>query len=235
MRVRGSTFFKYVWRYNAIAIAFAATAFVIAGLIALSFTFEDFDNSYNVSEVVNIDQNDRIIEHYVYGQGQALQGRDFLFVPLQRDQNYKSGVSDKNTENNTVNYLIIDQINNKSKWLNSNSSQLYFSFTEVYDNFTPGDLDTEITKYIVYNVVEKDANGDKRLSNLDKFSLYASSFDGSNYRLLVSDVDEVYSMAQTLNGDFLIFYRKNNENFTELYNLSALKLVSRNRVTPLKK
>ncbi|MFN3229430.1 MAG: hypothetical protein ACK41P_06210 [Asticcacaulis sp.] len=235
MRFFGNKFFRNLWRFNAVAIALTYAAFSIAGLFAVYFVILESNYGHNGSDVVNFSQNDQVVDRYVFGQGRALQGKEFLFVPINRLQSYKGELKEKNYGNSIVNYLVIDQVRNKSKWLASGSGQLYLAFEEVYDNLTPGDLDTEIARHIVYRVVTKDTNGDKLFSDADKISLYSSSFDGSNYRLLLSDVDEVYSMAQTLSGDFMIFYRKNDEYYTEHYELDSLKLVSRSKVSEFKK
>jgi hypothetical protein len=78
---------------------------------------------------------------------------------------------------------------------------------------------------VVHVVVEKDTDGDKRLTEKDAISLATSATDGTNYRKLIEGVDQLYSVKQIADDKVLVLYQKNRETVSALYGVPSMALL----------
>src|SRR5262249_30212368 len=121
-----------------------------------------------------------------------------------------------------VNYLFLNISTNKSKWLFERADQLIVE-NQVLFNKLKGSPDESRTGVgVFYVVVDKDSNGDNRLSERDAVSLAASAVDGTNYRKLIEGIEQLYSVQQIADDKLLVLYQKNQQTFSELYSVPAM-------------
>jgi hypothetical protein len=86
-----SRFFKYVWRFNALAIAGAATTCILLGLSAGMSIFNAEQRPHRVTNIVNVDQEDKASEEFSLGNPSAIAGISYVQVPLYRGRRYGVG------------------------------------------------------------------------------------------------------------------------------------------------
>ena len=76
---------------------------------------------------------------------------------------------------------------------------------------------------IFHVVIERDSNGDNRLTERDAASLAASAVDGTNYRKLIEGIEHLYSVQQITDDKVLVLYRKNQQTVSELYSVPRME------------
>jgi hypothetical protein len=86
-----SRFFKYVWRFNALAIAGAATTCIVLGLSAGLSIFNAEPRPHRATHIVNVNQEDKASEEFSLGNPSAIAGISYVQVPLYRGRRYGVG------------------------------------------------------------------------------------------------------------------------------------------------
>ena len=219
-------FFDYVWRFNALAIAAAAILCLLLGLYAGVSIFKQETRTRRVTNVVNIGDKDKISEEFTLGTPSIIAGTQYVRAPLYRGQSYSGSTASyysKSSEQNVVNYLFLNSSTNESWWLFENAGQLLIS-SQVLSNklkkTIPDEQNAAIA--ILYTVVERDSNGDNRLTDKDAVSLAASDVDGTKYRKLIEGIERLYSVQQIADDKVMVLYQKDQTTLSELYSLPAM-------------
>lgn len=109
------------------------------------------------------------------------------------------------------NILFIDKQSNKSSWLFSKNSQLieeYFSFPRTdYSPFMMNNKKSE-SKVIFYKVIDRDTNGDGKITAQDSQSLALSNTEGKYYKVIVKDISRVITIKEVGEDMLTIVYQK---------------------------
>ena len=109
------------------------------------------------------------------------------------------------------NILFIDKQSNKSSWLFSKNSQLieeYFSFPRIgYPPFMNNNKKSE-SKVIFYEVIDRDTNGDGKVTAQDNKSLALSDTSGKNYKVIVKDISRIVTIKEAGKDMLTIVYQK---------------------------
>jgi len=109
------------------------------------------------------------------------------------------------------NILFIDKQNNKSSWLFSKNSQLieeYFSFPRTDDFPFMNNNKKSESKVIFYEVIDRDTNGDGKVTAQDNKSLALSDTSGKNYKVIVKDISRVITIKEAGKDMLTIVYQK---------------------------
>jgi hypothetical protein len=226
-----NAFFRFVWRFNALAIAAATTLCLLLGLIFALEIFRDKTRPQRVTNVVNVDTQDKVSEEFSLGTPGVIAGTSHVRIPLYRGQTYGSGSSlplSKTSQRNVVNYLFLNASTNESKWLFSGVGQLVIEdrtlFNKVNEPLDRLRLDPSRTGVgVIYSIVERDSNGDNRLTEKDAISLATSNVDGTNYRKLTEGIDQLYSIQQVSDDKVLVLYQKDQQTFSDVYSLPSME------------
>ena len=110
------------------------------------------------------------------------------------------------------NILFIDKQSNKSSWLFPKNSQLiedYFSFPRI--GYPPPFINNNKkaeSKVIFYEVIDKDTNGDGKVTAQDSKSLALSDILGKNYKVIVKDISRVITIKEAGEDMLTIVYQK---------------------------
>jgi hypothetical protein len=215
-------FFRYVRRFNALAIACAAIAFVLLSAYAALTIFKETTRTRRVTNVVNVGENEKVSEEFSLGAPVAIVGTSYVRVPLIRGQSYSASYYSKRTDQNVVNYLFLNISTNKSKWLFERADQLIVENQVLFNKLKTSPEESRTSVGVFYVVVDRDSNGDNRLSERDAVSLAASAVDGTNYRKLIEGIEQLYSVQQIADDKLLVLYQKNQQTFSELYSVPAM-------------
>ena len=78
--------------------------------------------------------------------------------------------------------------------------------------------------------IEKDSNGDNRLTEKDAVSLATSKIDGTNYKRLIEGIDQLYSIQQVSDDRVLVLYQKNQQTFSEVYSVPSMERLAQANV-----
>jgi hypothetical protein len=119
-----SRFFRYVWRFNALAIAGAAVGVILLSVYTAVSLFGEATRTRRVTQVVNVGEQEKISEEFSLGSAVAIAGSPYVRVPLYRGQIYPGSFYPKRSDQNVVNYLFLNTSTNQSKWLLERAGQL---------------------------------------------------------------------------------------------------------------
>ena len=223
-------FFTYVWRFNALAIAGIAILSGLIGAYALISILKNETSERHVANIVNVGKQEKVKNDFVLGYPYALAGTDYIIVPLYRNQTYDLSYSSKSTGDNQVNYLFFNGRTGKNKWLAENTNQLFISNIVLSEKLKNSNENNDKATAIIYEVVEKDTNGDERLSEKDGLALFSSNIDGSGYKKLIDNIDKLYSFKQISDDRLLVFYKRNKETKAGVYEIPSMKKILENKI-----
>jgi hypothetical protein len=218
-----SRFFKYVWRFNALAIAGAAISVILLSGYAGFTLFSEATRTRRVTQVVNVGQQEKVSEEFSLGSAVAIAGTPYIRLPLYRGQSYPGSYYPKRSDQNIVNYLFLNTSTNESRWLVESAGQLIVESQILFNRVksTPDEARTGVG--VFYAVIDRDSNGDNRLSERDAVSLATGAIDGTNYRKLVENIEQLYSVQQIADDKVLVLYQKNQQTISELYSVPRME------------
>ena len=144
-------------------------------------------------------------------------------MPLYRGQIYPGSYYPKRSDQNVVNYLFLNTSTNENRWLLERVGQLIVESQILFNKVksTPDEARTGVG--VFYAVIDRDSNGDNRLSERDAVSLAAGAVDGTNYRKLIENIEQLYSIQQIADDKVLVLYQKNQQTFSELYSVPGME------------
>ena len=217
-------FFRYIWRFNALAIACASTGVILLGCYAALTILKDETRVRRVTNVVNVGEGEKVLEEFSLGRPDIIAGTPYVRVPLRRGQTYGGGsfYYSKNTEQ-VVNYVFLNTSTSESRWLFEHASQLIVDSRIVYSQLKNLPDESRQSVGLLYVVVDRDTNSDGRLSEKDSASLVASGIDGTNNRTLIEGIEQPYSIQQIADDKLLVLYQKNAQTISELYSVPSLQ------------
>jgi hypothetical protein len=225
-----SKFFRYVWRFNAIVIAGGAVLCILLGSFAAIKILKSETRARHVTNLINLGDQTKVKDELVVGYPRMIAGTDYAKAPLYRTQSYDISYYSKNSAGNDVNYLFLNSRTGESKWLMPTAAQLFISHEVLLEKLNKVTEEKNKVIGIVYTVVEKDTNGDSRLTEKDKIVVSHSSPDGSEYKKLVEGIDRIHGIDQIADDRMIIFYERNKETMSEIYELPSMKKVSQNAI-----
>lgn len=230
MEQNENRFFKYLWRFNALVIAGAAVLCILIGSFAAIMIFKEETGVRHVTNVVNIGGRPQVKEEFILGYPDVMTGTDYIKIPLYRDQHYEMSSYSKKSGGNEVNYLFVSASSNEGRWLLETTDQLFISETILSERLK--NLPAEEAKVlgVVYSLVEKDSDGDGRLTNRDLITVSASDAGGRSYRELIEGIERLYAIRQIADDKFLVLYQANKETISGLYSVPSMTQISQQKI-----
>ncbi len=221
------TFFRYVWRFNALALACASVGFILLGSYVALSILKDETRVRRATNVVNLGERETVTNEFALGRPDFVTGTSYVRVPLRRGQLFGGGsfYYSKNTEQ-TVNYVFLNTSTSESRWLFKGAGQLILESHFLYSKLRSAVEESRESVGIVYIVVDRDSNGDGRLSEKDTASLEVSAVDGTNARKLIEGIEQLYSVQQIADDKVLVLYLKNTQTVSEVYSLPSMQLLT---------
>lgn len=231
MKLRSHTFFKYVWRFNALAIAAACCFAIVLCIILLAMFVIKQTNDRRVMQTVNVDPEVKVQETFKLDGNITSQNTEYLQVPLIRTQEYDKIYYSKTSDYNAVNYLYINNNNAEQHWLFPTNEQLIISTRSVLEN--PVSESNKKPKVVgeLYTVVERDTNGNKTLSRKDEYTIGYANVGGKDYRKLIERVEDLITINQIDSSKLMILYQKQSENYYATYSLPEMKLLTEGKIS----
>ncbi len=202
-------FFKLIWRINAILMFFS---FFLAIGVLLYVSREIVDDIFgirNVSDIVNIEENEQIHQHWSLTSTDEVYGTPYFILSLQLEQSYEQSYYEKYSVS-IRNYLFIDtQQNSKHHWLFDTNDYL-IPHKDLLLDPTRDENQPNKTVAILYEVIAHDSNGDARLSDSDLHTVGLSKPDGSDYKAIMDNVDAVLSYKMLDSNTLMLLCRAEN-------------------------
>ena len=219
---KSDRFFRNLWRFNAIALAGALVVFVLLAASLAWSLFGETTRTRRVTNVVNVGEQEKVSEEFSLGTPYVLTGTPYVRVALVRGQTSAGSYYLKRSEQNTVNYLFMNASNNEVRWLFDRANQLLIEGQILFDKAKVTDISRSVVG-LVYVVIDKDTNGDNRLTEKDAVSVATSDLDGTNYRKLIEGIEQLYSVQQITDDKVLVLYQKDKQSVSQLYSLPRME------------
>lgn len=209
------TFYSKIWKINSIIILVVG----ILGLLVLAYaSYKIYQDTFYKTEVSNVINITQIKSKPIYklDNNSRLINDKYLLSPLLSKQEYRQNYYTKDT-NSTCNIWFINTKDSSSTWLFPNNNKLIIQTYVLSKNR----FDTNIkdARAILYEVITKDSNDDKRLSFNDNKSLYINTIAGLNKKILVDDISQLKSWQLIDKNTVFILYIKNKKILSSKINL----------------
>ena len=218
-------FFKWVWRYNGLAIALAVTALLMAIEWEVS---RDLRRSLNprVTDVVAIpsptadgtSSPPAALTEHVYFSGSERTNRKGLYaVRVYVEQSYEpTSYISKESGGNLVNYIIVDSTAGTTRPLFESTNRLILDRYD-FKTYPPRGESYEIGS--VLTVIEADTNEDGRLSRTDKKSVYFVDPEWTAPVKLLDSIARLQHWHVNATDGFDLIYTKDEQTLLQQYAL----------------
>lgn len=223
--------FKFIWRFNAIIL-------MVAGILSIGILFfagyhviKDAVKERNTRNIVNVDEDDSIDEKWELGRLYEIEGTSFLQIPLVSDQRYAQSYSSKSSDS-VRNYLYIDTKNNTKNWLFKTNEFLVADIDYLSEKIY--NTEDRIVRAILYTVIEKDTNGDKRLTTKDDKTIAISMPNGQGLKKLFTGIDIIIGHQVINKENMFIVYQIQNKGFSAYISLKDFTIGNETELPKLK-
>jgi hypothetical protein len=215
--VDDNRFFKFLWRFNALAIA--AVVLLAGAILSFEVIRNVFQSKNGGYEVVNVDETDTSIEEVTtVSVGEGVSGYAHFRVNLSSEQTYDHGYSSKSTQHTTINTGFFDPLTGDTTWVFNTNEHLITQSDTLYKP-QPAGIDAPlVTSGQLLSVVSKDTTGDKRLSNSDLKDVWGIGPTGSEPKLILSGITGNLSVSPLGYGRSAVFYRDEEGLKSTVYN-----------------
>jgi hypothetical protein len=205
-------FFKFVWRFNGIIIMVV----LVLALGAVCFNMgKELFSARSPQVIKNVAEDPLGQEKWRLGYPQQIEGTNYIYIPLVSELEYAKphetsfskglhsyGGSGDIYSSPTKNILFVNTVSNQMKWLFPTNNQL---ITEVRLLSKSQDYGKRKIEAIMYELVQKDTNGDKKLTADDASLIAFSMPDGSRYAEVISGADRVIDVLLVEKSVFIMF------------------------------
>jgi len=233
-------FFGLVWRFNALAIALAASGAIVAmawmfGAIAVTY----FRERPFGTETGLVDVGPEPEENATYSLGpvEEIEGANMVVHTLDRTSSKPNPVPIKSAysyDREVVNLLMIDDETASGQWMFEGVGQAIFSRTTIYDPTTLGaDKGKRRAIAMLFEVSTRDTNKDGRIDWKDDGSLMTYRLaDGARQELLKGSF-WLTAVRQAKSGKVLVTYEQGEKTILASYSPDDFRLLARNELPRL--
>jgi hypothetical protein len=215
--------FRLIWRFNAVAIAIAASVVTLATLVALYFAGVELMRNRNVYQSIRVDPAPIIKDVVQLGRPEFVAGTDYISYPAMRQQlSQVASYFKKVSSGNQVNLYFANKNTGAGQWLLKDNSKLILTSQWLLAGDPANNSDGKLpTAAGIYTIVENDTNKDEVMNASDFSTLAMSKPDGSGFVVLLAGVDEIQSVQQISDKQFVVSYRKSEKDFLQAFDFST--------------
>ena len=217
-------FFRWVWHFNALAIAIGSILIIATAAYALIDQFHYRMRDLIITDNVAVGDQSITREIYTIGRPETVSGTNWVTMPLIRDQIRGVSSFSKSSQDNQMNTYFIDANSGKGHWLFPDHHTLINS-TVWLTNATAIKEEIKATGAL-YVVVQKDSNADGLLTDADTQTVFYSGFDGNGVKTILENVTKIIAMSQTSADRAIVLYENDKQNSVNVYNAVDMTLLS---------
>ena len=215
-----NNFFKLVWRFNGVVIAFAGALAIVLMVFATYKIYGDVTRERNVRNIVNVEETE-VSESWQLGYLSSVNGTSYVVLPLTSDQSLDRSYYSKSSSA-ARNYLFIDTEGDGRTWLLEHNNFLFENRQKIsHGNYSSTD---EPVLAFLYRLVKRDTDNDGRLTNADLKTLALSNPDGSKYTEVLTDIDAFLGSQLTKENTILVVYQREGIGYTSIIDLDSFSL-----------
>lgn len=210
-------FFRFVWRFNGIILMVAGMLGIIVLLIGGYSFLRTITRDRGTRDIVNVQGDAPVEEKWQLGYMSPIDSEPWVMIPLYSDQKYDQSYYSKSTSS-ARNYLFINSRTNKKHWLFSTNRYLivdvaFLSEAENAEN-------EKKVRALLYRIVKKDTNGDKRLTHDDLQVIGLSRPSGKGYKEVLNGIDVFVGQRLVDEDTLLLVYQRKGVGYSANVKLS---------------
>nr|WP_136252412.1 hypothetical protein [Ningiella ruwaisensis] len=213
-------FFKLVWRFNGLVISVVGVLAVAVLALVTYNLFQEVTRDGSTSSIVNLEGSSEIEENWRFGQLSKLNDNKTIMIPLFSDQSFNRAYFSKSSSS-TRNYLFVNTETSEKKWLFDHTNYLI----ERSDKLREGDYSSDKPVVaILYQLVQLDSDQNNRLAASDLSTLAITYPDGTGYREVIKDVENIVDHAMLNQTELFIIYQKAGISYSAILNLERFEI-----------
>lgn len=215
-------FFQFIWRVNALAIVGVAMLAGVLGIYAVYSVFKTETRDREVTDLLAVNPDVPQQDEVRLGYPTMIPGTQFVRIQLFREQKTDLTYYSKSSGDNTVNELFVNSTTGQSKWLFAGTDRIILNQVQTLSQLKS---DQPVATSILYSLVDRDTNGDARLSAQDFTSIGYTSPDAAAYTPLLDNIQKLYAVEQVADDKVMVLYVRNGESRMTTYGLPNYSVV----------
>ncbi|MDH3475804.1 MAG: hypothetical protein OEM59_19165 [Rhodospirillales bacterium] len=216
--------FRYLWNFNAVAIAVASLLAIFLLLLGLYFSLEDYGRGEPGVVVTQSDGEAAPAEAFRLGSLETIRGSEAVVIPLYSEHGSGS-FSSSGSRVSTRNLLFVDMTAETSFWLFPSNDTLIWHYDQLEEPERAYNEADVVAIY--YRIIKDDTNGDGVLDEEDRVTIALSAPDGRSYTEVLSEADNVLGYELTSKDELLVLYQQAGSVFAAKYSLASFRLLAR--------
>jgi len=216
-------FFRFVWRFNGIILMVAGMLSIFALLIGGYSFIRNTTRERDTRNIVNVQGDATIEEKWQLGHMSPIEGGPYVMIPLHSDQKYAQSYYSKSSSS-ARNYLFINSQNNKKHWLFDTNQYLIADISLLSEKEFRAEKRN--IRAILYRVVKRDTNRDKRLTDDDLQDIALSRPNGKGYKEILNGIDVFIGQWLIDEDMLLIVYQRKGIGYSANVTLSDFRLLN---------
>lgn len=213
---------KVIWRINgSILLITCVGVLVVSTVIGYKLLKDIFGTRY-VHDLVNVNESTKKQESLKLSYFQQLKGTDLILISLTSDQTYGTSYYSKSSSHQIRNYLLFNSTSKSGQWIWDSNAMLVLNETKIY-NQTQREA-TQVAKGLIFEVIEKDFNGDGLLNHQDMKSVQYYDLTSGKMISIVSQMDQSIGIQQTSDDQVSIFYYRSGKSYFKSLTVSSMTL-----------
>ena len=211
-------FFRFVWRFNGLILMIAGLLSILVLVFGGYKVFRDTTRENNTWDIVNVQEENEVKKNWHLGYMSIIRGSPYVMVPLNSNQIYAQSYYSK-TSSSVRNYIFSNMKSNEKNWL-FDDNQYLIADIDFLPEKQNGSDDRDV-RAILYKIVKRDTDNDKRLTTDDLQTVGLSLPSGKNYREILDEIDLIIGHTVVDKNTLLIVFQRKGIGFSANVDLST--------------
>jgi hypothetical protein len=220
--MRFRTTFRTIWKIDSLIILVGGAGIcIMLGVLAFQ-VIRDRLRTHQKEDTVNVESS--VGTSWRLGAFEKISG--YMVAPVYSAQSYSVSLYGKQASA-VRNYLFVNLEDKSSRWLIPTNDHLIVSMERLAADGTSARwADSEKpAKWLVFDVVTSDTNGDNRLTEADRKTIGIAGADGSHYAEVLSGIDAELGRTWMQGDRLLIVYSAGGKNVISEISLPDRKVL----------
>jgi len=216
--------FRTIWKIDALIILIGGVGVcLMTGYAGFEFLQSRF-RPYQKEGVVTVEGHAE--ERWGLGNFLTIPGAGCMVAPLNSVQSYSRSLNEKDLSA-VRNYLFLNVQDKSTRWLTPKHDRLILSMEWMAADGSSENkwgTDKKPVKWLIFQVVPSDTDGDGRLTENDRKAIAVANPDGSQYAEVVRDADELLGTTWMAGDKLLLIYTAGGKSLVSEIDLPGRKV-----------
>lgn len=224
-------FFKFVWRFNGLVLMLTLLGVIV---VALYSVIRELVHTRPPQVIRNVADDPSGEEKWRLGYPQQIDGTVYVYIPLisekeeievrERKRKAFSSYSDEGYSDPTKNILFVNTETSEMRWLFPTNNQLVTQ-VQMLSATAQEEARKRSIRAILYQVVQADSDGNKRLTVDDDTVVALSQPDGSRYKEVLASTDRMIDVMLLENKTIFLMYQTKGAGYSSTLRLGDFSTI----------